>query len=133
MIFQNLTYGDLKEDLVTIGAFALSNSIELISQEEFEDVKKAMKNVIEVLEKYKNMYYKEYIHHNDYKEHLAKAEHRALYFENRYYALADAFGLTYREVFDCNKAFKLKGREGLMAYGEALREQWREEDDERSE
>ena len=133
LIFLNLTYGNLKEDLITIGTFALAKSINLISQEEFEDVKVALKNVISALEKYENMYYKEYIHHMDYKEHLAKAQHRALYFENRYYALADKIGLTAREVFEHNEAFKRKGREGLMAVGEQLREQWKEEYDERSE
>lgn len=89
MIFLNLTYGDLDKDLEILGAFCLAGIVEIISQEEFDDVKAAIKNVMSALEKYKNMYHKEYIHHMDYKEHLRKAEARAQNYERKYVNLAE--------------------------------------------
>ena len=38
------------EDVNILGAFVLSNRIEVISQEEFEDVKKSIKNILAELE-----------------------------------------------------------------------------------
>ena len=89
MIYRNLTYGDLDEDLNILGAFCLAGIVDIISQEEFEDLKVAIKNVMSALKKYKNMYHKEYIHHMDYKEYLRKAEARARDFERKYVKLVE--------------------------------------------
>lgn len=90
LIFRNLTYGDLDEDLEFIKEFEsylknYENDIFptiVMSAKHVKDTLNAMNNIVSALEKYKNMYHKEYIHHMDYKENLSKAERRATHYEN---------------------------------------------------
>lgn len=77
--------------MAIIGAFGLAERVKMISQDEFIKVKAAMSNIISVLEKYKNMYHKEYIHHMDYKENFRKADARARNWELKYMELKDQY------------------------------------------
>lgn len=97
LIFRNLTYGDLDEDLEFIKEFEsylknYENDIFpniVMSVKHVKDTLNAMNNIVSALEKYKNMYHKEYIHHMDYKENLSKAEARARDFERKYVKLVE--------------------------------------------